>query len=102
MKTRSRAGSTADTDHALAAPTFADAGRGSHFQRNAPVRASKARTTPLGSSARLLSPIAEPTMTRSRRIAGGDVISYSPFQRGALIRSRSRFTSPFAPKSRHG
>src|SRR5438105_819393 len=102
MNTRSRAGSTAKTDQALAAPTFADAGRGSHFQRSVPVRASKARTTPLGSSARLLSAIADPTMTISRRIAGGDVISYSPFQRGVLVRSRSRLTSPFAPKSLHG
>jgi hypothetical protein len=39
-------------------------GMGSHFQRNAPVRASKARTTPDGISTRVLSSMEEPTTTR--------------------------------------
>src|ERR1700760_1805263 len=91
MKTRSRFGSTAITDHALAAPVFhvaavrdADVAvgafgeMGSQLQRGAPVRASNARTTPEGMSARLLSSIAEPTITRSSITAGGEVMWYHP------------------------
>src|ERR1700755_1325741 len=92
MKTRSRFGSTAITDHALAAPVFhlaavpdaevtadgALGGMGSQLQRSAPVRASNARTTPEGMSTRLLSSIAEPTITRSSITAGGEVMWYHP------------------------
>jgi len=53
-------------------------GTGSHRQRSAPVRASYARTTPLGISARMLSLIAEPTTTTSSTTAGGDVMWYTP------------------------
>src|SRR5882757_1923430 len=87
MKTRSRLGSTTITDHAFAAPAFhlpPDAegcgfgGIGSQLQRSAPVRASNPRTTPEGMSARLLSSIAEPTITRLSITAGGDVMWYHP------------------------
>ena len=40
----------------------------------APKRASKARTDPTGATTRALSPMAEPTMTVSPTITGGDVI----------------------------
>ena len=46
----------------------------SHFQRRAPVRASNARTTPPGMSARPLSSMDDPTTTRSSMTAGGDVM----------------------------
>ena len=49
-------------------------GIGSHFQRKAPERASKARTTPPGMFTRLLSSIADPTITMSSATAGGDVM----------------------------
>ena len=70
-------------DHALAAPVrhgFPGAavagfgGIGSQLQRNPPLRTSKARTTPLGISTRLLSSIAEPTTTTSSTTAGGEVM----------------------------
>src|ERR1044071_7624597 len=72
-------------DHALAAPVFhieaelaEFGGMGSQLQRNAPVRASKARTTPLDMSTLELSLMAEPTITRSSTTAGGDVMWYCP------------------------
>ena len=86
MITRWRAGSTERIDHALAAPlrhavaelvvaaSVPFGGIGSHFQRKAPERASKARTTPPGMSTRLLSSIADPTITMSSATAGGDVM----------------------------
>ena len=49
-------------------------GSGSQLQRRAPVRASKARTTPAGMSARVLSSMAEPTTTISSITAGGEVM----------------------------
>jgi hypothetical protein len=75
-------------DHALPAPArqvevfgacadfsvSAFGGSGSHFQRSLPVRASKARTSPLDMSTRALSSIAEPTITTSSITAGGDVM----------------------------
>ncbi len=51
---------------------------GSQLQRNAPVRASKPRTTPLGITARLLSSMAEPTMTTPSTTTGGEVMWYWP------------------------
>ena len=79
------------TDHAFAAPVLCaigprqllhagsveSRGTGSHVQRSLPVRASKARTSPLAAFVRLLSATAEPVTIRPRITAGGDVSSYS-------------------------
>ena len=52
-------------------------GTGFQVQRNAPLRASNARTSPLAPTVELLSATAEPTTMRSPMIAGGEVCSYS-------------------------
>src|SRR5690349_7382669 len=79
-------------DHTLAAPvrealpafhvfhagSVRSRGIGFQLQRRAPVRASNARTTPLGASTRTLSSTPEPTTTRSPITAGGEVTKYSP------------------------
>ena len=52
-------------------------GTGFQVQRSAPLRTSKARTSPLAPTVELLSAIAEPTTMRSLTMAGGDVCSYS-------------------------
>src|SRR5947207_143184 len=89
---RSRALSALMMDHAFAAPVWraavprhvlyavseASRGTGSHDHRAAPVRASKARTTPAGALARLLSATVDPTITKPFTTAGGDVTEYSP------------------------
>src|SRR5580692_10728096 len=98
-------------DHALAAPVChfgADSpaslcaelgGMGSQLQRSAPLRASKARTTPAGMSTLWLSLIAEPTITTSSITAGGEVMWYQP----ALYPGTSRrLISPPLPKSAQG
>ena len=77
------------TDQTLAAPTIRAApfchvlkagsveswGMGSNVHLSAPVRASNARTSPLAGARLVLSATAEPVMTRSPTIAGGDVTS---------------------------
>lgn len=59
-----------------------DSGSKVHFA--APVRASKAKTVPLGASVRRLSPIDVPVMTVSPMIAGAEVIWNSPGQRSDM------------------
>src|SRR6266581_6811809 len=103
MNTRSRAGSAEMIDHAFAAPGIPGTrAMGSQLQRSFPVRASYARTTPLGALARWLSATEDPTITRSPTTAGGDVTSYSPGYSGVLNRSRVRSTVPRVPKLPHG
>ena len=61
-------------------------GTGFQVQRNAPVRASNARTSPVAPTLELLSAMAEPTTIRSPMTAGGEVCSYSsPYD--CLLRS---------------
>src|SRR5580704_16250671 len=98
-------------DHALAAPvshfgTDSPAllcaelgGMGSQLQRSAPLRASRARTTPAGMSTRWLSLIAEPTITTSSIAAGGEVMWYHPARYPETLR---RLISPPLPKSSQG
>ena len=85
--TRSPSGSPAITVHAFAppvrwapAPAHVDHppsrrswGTGSQVQREAPVRASKPRTSPLAASTRRLSETAEPTTTTSPTTVGGEL-----------------------------
>src|SRR5262249_1298980 len=101
-------------DHTFAAPVLAALpfrhdlharsvrlfGIGSQLHLSAPVLASNARTMPLGASARSLSVIAEPTITRSPATAGGEVMWYSP---GISFPSRfESVTCPRSPKSSQG
>src|SRR5271155_2320605 len=85
----------------FAAGSAGSRGIGSHDQRSAPDRASNARTTPDGSSTCPLSPIAEPTTTRSSIIAGGEVSSYSPryLSLSILATPALRSICPWLPKS---
>src|SRR6266571_1197640 len=61
---------------ALASPVAPAKGVGTGFQlhRSVPERASKARTTPAGMTARWLSSMADPTTTRSSITVGGEVM----------------------------
>jgi hypothetical protein len=52
-------------------------GTGSQLQRSLPVRASKARTSPLAALVRLLSATAEPVTIKPLITAGGEVSAYS-------------------------
>ena len=86
-KTSPRAASTDITDQTFALPhcancrppmwnapdTVSRVGIGSQLQRSVPLFASYAPTTPRSRSTARLSPIDEPTMTRSPITAGGDV-----------------------------
>src|SRR5215207_774983 len=103
------------TLHALAAPvvcafgpthdrhatSLESCGTGSHVHRNAPVRASYARTSPLAASVRPLSATAEPTTTIPLMIAGGDVTSYSDISDGLFRSDPRRSTVPAAPNPSH-
>src|SRR5258708_37616686 len=96
MKMRSRWGSPVMMDQALAAPVVgsvalalgffpsepADAvvGIGSQLQRNRPLRASKARTTPAGMAVPWLSVMAQPTTTRTAMAAAGWTTWVNPLQ----------------------
>src|SRR5437867_1206582 len=88
-------------DQAFAAPASSSAGSGCHDQRSFPVRASNARTSPLGMVVRLLSMIADPMMTRPPRTAGGDVVSYSSFPFGGRRSPWRKSIIPLSPKSPH-
>src|SRR5204862_3728827 len=68
----------------------------------APVRASKARTSPLAGAGLLLSATAEPVMTRSLTTTGGDVTSYAVNSIGGTRRPDRKSMEPLAPKPAHG
>src|SRR3954463_9364668 len=109
---RSRAESALMIDQALAAPVLCalapihvskpgcveSRATGSHDHLSAPVRASNARTTPLGAAARLPSATDDPTITRPLMIAGGEVTAYSPLP-GSLKTPWPSRTCPPVPKS---
>ena len=84
------------------AGTLGSCGTGFQVQRSAPVRASKARTSPLAPTVELLSAMAEPTTMRSLITAGGEVCSYSS-PKDCVLRSPSiRSTVPPLPKPLQG
>src|SRR6185436_12555200 len=109
MNTRSRSASPASTDHAFAAPVFACTsgprqssyagsvlawGTGSQDHLSAPVRASYARTSPLGRSGLVLSATDDPVITRPLTTRGGDVTEYAAGSKGAIRRPIFRSTMP--------
>jgi hypothetical protein len=59
------------------AGSLGSCGTGLQVQRNAPLRASKPRTSPLAPVVELLSATADPTTMKSLMTAGGEVCSYS-------------------------
>src|SRR3982751_3528316 len=115
-KTRLRDGSTAITDHALAAPVFAalpffqvsapiacpSCGIGSQVHFSLPVAASKARTSPLAWSVEPLTDTPYPTIIKFALTAGGDLSSYSANSCGGNRRRFRRSITPLSPNSLHG
>src|SRR6185436_6005121 len=80
--------------HVFAAGSAGSCGIGSKVHFSFPVRASHARTSPLAGSARELSAIPEPVITRSPMIAGGDVCSYAGNSKGGMRSHERRSTPP--------
>jgi hypothetical protein len=60
--------------HSRCAGSAGLCGTGSQLHLSAPLRASKARTSPLAGFGRVLSAIEEPVTTRPFTITGGEVI----------------------------
>src|SRR5687767_8527766 len=88
--------------HSAYAGSAGSWGIGCHVHRSAPVRASKARTSPLAGAGRELSAIDEPTITRSLTTTGGDVTWYAAGNAAGMRSPSRRPMVPSTPKAAHG